>query len=667
MLQTSLPIAQQLAALPDQPGVYKFYDAKGALLYVGKAKSLRSRVRSYFLKTATLEPHKHQMVTEIAEIQYLLAETPTQALHFEADLVRHERPRYNVKLRDDKHYPYIRINVQDPWPKTMVARKMQRDGARYFGPFTDATSVRQTLDTINRLFPHILCNRVITGNDPRACLYYHIKRCPAPCIGAINNDDYRQIVDQMVGFLDGKSDSVLADMRREMEGAAEVLEFERAADLRDRIRAAERVVTQQQIVYSSMADEDVIGVHHEGPYSAVQVFLVRGGRLIGREHFVLDGHGDDSEAEIVWSFIVQYYSQTSDIPDELVLPVAVDDMDALRVWLTDRRAEAGARSRKKVRVTAPRVGDKRKLIELATNNAREVLERLRQQWLADEARTTGAVVELQELLDLAQLPHRIECYDVSHVQGSNQVASMVVFESGQPRRSDYRRFKIKHEHGNNDYLSMQEVIGRRFRRALTGQLRRAGELGSWEGVEEPTADGAVAEGSAAEADGALRDGSGGEQEAEPAGGWAEMPDLVIIDGGKGQLNAALEVLDTMEITELPVVGLAKENEEIYVRDRATGRALADPVLLPRTSQAMYLVQRIRDEAHRFAITYHRAVRGRTGLRSALDEVEGIGPKRKRELLRRFGSVRGIRAATLEELAAVPGMTLKQAKVLKSSL
>jgi excinuclease ABC subunit C len=661
MLQTSLPIAQQLAALPDQPGVYKFYDAKGVLLYVGKAKSLRSRVRSYFLKTATLEPHKRQMVTEIAEIQYLLAETPTQALHFEADLVRHERPRYNVKLRDDKHYPYIRINVQDPWPKTMVARRMQRDGARYFGPFTDATSVRQTLDTINRLFPHILCNRVITGNDPRACLYYHIKRCPAPCIGAINNQDYRQIVDRMVGFLDGKSDSVLADMRREMEEAAEALEFERAADLRDRIRAAERVVTQQQIVYSSIDDEDVIGVHHEGPYSAVQVFLVRGGRLIGREHFVLDGHGDDTEAEIVWSFIVQYYSQTSDIPDELVLPVAVDDVDAIRVWLTDRRAETGDKSRRKVRVTAPRVGEKRKLIELATNNAREVLERLRQQWLADEARTTGAVVELQELLDLPQLPHRIECYDVSHVQGSNQVASMVVFENGQPRRSDYRRFKIKHEHGNNDYLSMQEVIGRRFRRALTGQLRRAGELGSWESVDEPAADGAAHNASGSD------DGPGVEHEAEPAGGWAEMPDLVIIDGGKGQLNAALEVLDTMEITELPVVGLAKENEEIYVRNRATGRALADPVLLPRTSQALYLVQRIRDEAHRFAITYHRAVRGRTGLRSALDEVEGIGPKRKRELLRRFGSVRGIRAATLEELAAVPGMTLKQAKVLKSSL
>ena len=655
MLETSVPIDQQLARLPDQPGVYKFYDAKGALLYVGKAQSLRSRVRSYFLKSATLEPHKRQMVTEIADIQYLLADSPTQALHFEADLVRHERPRYNVKLRDDKHYPYIRINVQEAWPKTMVARKMQRDGARYFGPFTDATSVRQTLDTVNRLFPHILCNRIITGNDPRACLYYHIKRCPAPCIGAINNEDYRQIVDQMVGFLDGKSDSVLADMRHEMEDAAEVLEFERAADLRDRIRAAERVVTQQQIVYSSMADEDFVGVYHEGPFSAVQVFLVRGGRLIGREHFVLEGQGEESDAEIVWSFLIQYYSQTSDIPDEIVLPTDVDDMDSVRIWLTDRRTEAHTASRRKVRVTAPRAGEKRKLIELATSNAREVLERLRAQWLADEARTTGAVVELQECLDLPQLPHRIECYDISHVQGTNQVASMVVFENGQPRRSAYRRFKIKHELGNNDYLSMQEVIGRRFRRALTGQLRRAGEQGTWESVEAPLADGES------------ESVASPEREPEPEGGWAEMPDLVIIDGGKGQLNAALEILDTMEITELPVVGLAKENEEIYVRERATGRAQAEPVLLPRTSQAMYLVQRIRDEAHRFAITYHRNVRGRTGLRSALDEVQGIGPKRKRELLRRFGSVKGIRAATVEELAAVPGMSLKQAKTLKSSL
>jgi excinuclease ABC subunit C len=644
---TSVPLDKQLARLPDQPGVYKFYDAKGVLLYVGKAQSLRSRVRSYFLKSATLEPHKRQMVTEVTDIQYLLAETPTQALHFEADLVRHERPRYNVKLRDDKHYPYIRINVHEPWPKTMVARKMQRDGARYFGPFTDATSVRQTLDTVNRLFPHILCDRVITGNDPRACLYYHIKRCPAPCIGAINNADYRQIVDQMSDFLDGKSDSVLADMRHDMEAAAETLEFERAADLRDRIRSAERVVTQQQIVYSSIADEDVIGVHHEGPYSAVQVFLVRGGRLIGRQHFVLEGHGEESDDEIVWSFVIQYYSQTSDIPDELVLPVAVDDMESIRIWLTDRRTEGGSKSRRKVRVTAPRAGEKRKLIELATNNAREVLERLRQQWLADEARTTGAVVELQECLGLPQMPNRIECYDISHVQGTSQVASMVVFENGQPRRSAYRRFKIKHELGNNDYLSMQEVIGRRFRRALTGQLRRSGEQGSWESIDDPPDEGTA--------------------EPEAEGGWADMPDLVIIDGGPGQLNAALEILDTMEITELPVVGLAKENEEIFVRDRATGRALQTPVLLPRTSQAMYLVQRVRDEAHRFAITYHRQVRSRTGLRSALDEVQGIGPKRKRELLRRFGSVKGIRAATLEELAAVPGMSLKQARVLKMSL
>ncbi|MBV9601921.1 MAG: excinuclease ABC subunit UvrC, partial [Chloroflexi bacterium] len=386
-------------------------------------------------------------------------------------------------------------------------------------------------------------------------------------------------------------------------------------------------------------------------------------RLIGREHFVLEGHGDDTDAEIVWSFVVQYYSQSSDIPDEVVLPVAVDDAESIRVWLTDRRVEADARRRRRVRVTAPRAGEKRKLVELATGNAREVLERLRQQWLADEARTTGAVVELQEILDLPQLPNRVECYDVSHVQGTNQVASMVVFENGQPKRSAYRRFKIKHELGNNDVLSVQEVIGRRFRRALTGQLRRVGEVGSWEGDATAVADG---EASLTDGEASLTDGAA-EPDREPEGGWAEMPDLVIIDGGRAQLNGALEVLDTMEITELPVVGLAKENEELFVRDRTTGRALADPVLLPRASQAMYLVQRIRDEAHRFAITYHRAVRGRSGLRSALDEVEGIGPKRKRELLRRFGSVRGIRAASLEELAAVPGMTLKQAKVLKSSL
>jgi len=642
VLQTTLSLQEQLKRLPDKPGVYKFYDAKGALLYVGKAKSLRSRVRSYFLKTATIEPHKQHMVTEVADIQYLLAETPTMALHFEADLVRHEQPRYNVKLRDDKHYPYIRINVHEPWPTTMVARKMQRDGARYFGPFTDASSVRQTLDTINRLFPHILCNRVITGNDPRACLYYHIKRCPAPCIGAINNADYRQIVDQMIGFLDGKSDKVLHELRQQMLDAAEKLEFERAADLRDRVRAAERVVTQQQIVYSSISDEDIVGVHHEGPYSCVQVFLIRGGRLIAREHFVLEGQGEESEEEIVWAFVVQYYSRSSDIPDEVVLPDELEDMESIRVWLSDRRRELGTFCRK-VRVTAPRTGEKRKVVELATTNAREVLANLQQQWLADEARTTGAVVELQELLNLPQLPNRIECYDISHVQGTNQVGSMVVFENGQPRRSAYRRFKIKHELGNNDFLSMQEVVGRRFRRALAGQLRRTPEAGAWD--DAPSEDGAD----------------------EPEAKWAEMPELVIIDGGKGQLNAALEVLDGMEITELPVVGLAKENEEIFVRDRATGRAKMDPVILPRTSQAMYLVQRIRDEAHRFAITYHRQVRGRTGLRSALDEVQGIGPKRKRELLRRFGSVRGIRSATLEELAAVPGMTLNQARILKTVL
>ncbi|MBV9358474.1 MAG: excinuclease ABC subunit UvrC [Chloroflexi bacterium] len=639
-----VPLEEQLAHLPDEPGVYKFSDARGSLLYVGKAKSLKNRVRSYFQKPDTLDPVKRQMVTEIADVQYLLAETPAQALVWEADLVRSERPRYNVKLRDDKHYPYIRINVQDPWPKTMVARRAPRDGARYFGPFTDASSVRQTLDTVNRLFPHILCTRIITGTDPRACLYYHIKRCPAPCIGAIDNEGYRQIIDQMVGFLDGKSDAVLATMRRDMEDAADRLEFERAADLRDRIRAAEKVVTQQQVLYTGLADQDVVGLYRDGSVSCVQVLLVRSGRLTGREHFVLEGTGQEADGEILGSFLSQFYGQASDVPEELVLPALPEDADVLRTWLSERRAELSGLHR--LRLTVPVQGEKRRLVELAGENAREALEQLQQQWLADVDRTTGAVVELQELLNLPQIPNRIECYDISHVQGTNQVASMVVFDNGQPRRSAYRRFKIKHSEGNNDYLSMQEVIGRRFRRALTGQVRRRGEEGSWDEVDEP---------------------ADGEEETAAEAAWAEMPDLVIIDGGKGQLNAALEVLDGMDITELPVVGLAKENEELFVRDRATGRAGAEPTVLPRTSQALYLVQRIRDEAHRFAITYHRQVRSRGGLRSALDEIQGIGPKRKRELLRRFGSVRGIRSASLEDLAAVPGMTLKQAKAVKANL
>src|SRR5919205_1059880 len=318
-----MKLAEQLRLLPDRPGVYLFKDGRGKLLYVGKAESLRDRVRSYFQASTSFDqahqPKLRQMTAQAQSVEYILTESPIQALIWENDLVRKEQPRFNTKLRDDKHYPYIRIDVQNPWPVARVSRRIERDGARYFGPFPHATSVRQTLDTLSRLFPQILCNRVITGNDPRACLYLHIKRCPAPCIGAIDNTDYRAIIDQMVAFLDGKADDALADMRREMEAAAEQLEFERAADLRDRIRAAEKVVTQQQIVYTSLADEDIVGLCRQGVYSCVQVFLIRGGRLIGREHFVLEGPGDDDEAEVLGSFVSQYYSQSGDVPQGLVL------------------------------------------------------------------------------------------------------------------------------------------------------------------------------------------------------------------------------------------------------------------------------------------------------------------------------------------------------------
>ena len=618
MLETSLPIDQQLARLPDQPGVYKFYDAKGVLLYVGKAKSLRSRVRSYFLKSATLEPHKRQMVTEIADIQYLLAETPTQALHFEADLVRHERPRYNVKLRDDKHYPYIRINVQEPWPKTMVARKMQRDGARYFGPFTDATSVRQTLDTINRLFPHILCNRVITGNDPRACLYYHIKRCPAPCIGAINNADYRQIVDQMVGFLDGKSDSVLADMRHEMEArrrSAGVRTRRRPARSHPRRRAGRHPAADRLLVDGRRGLRRRLprgpvlgGAGVPGPRrTADRPRALRPGRPGRRER------GRDR--------VVVRRSSTTARPatsrTSSCCRAAVDDMDSMRVWLTDRRAEATARRAPQgARHGAARGREAQADRAGHQQRARGARTPARQQWLADEARTTGAVVELQECLDLPQLPNRIECYDISHVQGTNQVASMVVFENGQPQRSAYRRFKIKHELGNNDVLSMQEVIGRRFRRALTGQLRRAGEQGTWE-TAEPTA---RRPGDETDDEAATRER---EPEPSPRAAGPKCPTWSSSTAARASSTRALEILDTMEITELPVVGLAKENEEIFVRDRATGRAQADagPVCRARRRRCTWCSASATKRTASRSPTTATCAGGR-GLRSALDDVAG---------------------------------------------
>lgn len=623
-LSTRPKLAEALRTLPARAGVYLFKDGQGRLLYVGKAESLRDRVRSYFHDEAQLTPKIQRVVEQAEQLEYILTDSPVQALIWENDLVRKEQPRYNTKLRDDKHYPYIRINVQDPWPVVRVTRRMVRDGARYFGPFPHATSVRQTLDTLSRLFPHILCNRTITGNDPRACLYLHIKRCPAPCIGLIDNAGYRRIIDEMIRFLEGKNRRVMEELRREMEEAAERLEFERAADLRDRLRAAERVIEQEKLGYTTLSDQDILGLARDDAHACLQVFYIRGGQLARRDPYFMVNTEGESDRAILTAFVKQFYGQASEIPEEIVLPEEIDELEAIRAWLKQLRGRA-------VRLVAPQRGEKRRVVELASRNAAEALERMKTEWLADQQKTSEALWEIQEYLQLSSAPRRIECYDISNIQGTSSVASMVVFEDGRPKRSEYRRFQIKTVVGANDFASHQEVLRRRFRRALVAR-----------GVREDD-------------EGLSR------RDAARLEAWGQIPDLVIIDGGKGQLNAALEVMAELELTEIPVVGLAKENEEIFVKGRS------QPILLPRGSQGLYLVQRIRDEAHRFAITYHRNLRGKRSIKSALDDIPGIGPSRKRALLRRFGSIKGIREAPIEEIAAVPGMTRASAEAVKAAL
>ncbi|MCC6177894.1 MAG: excinuclease ABC subunit UvrC [Chloroflexi bacterium] len=712
-------LAEQLRNLPDRPGVYLFKDGRGRLLYVGKAESLKDRVRSYFQPSTSFDrahqPKLRQMVAQAQAVEYILTDSPIQALIWENDLVRKEQPRYNTKLRDDKHYPYIRIDVQNPWPVARVSRRIEKDGARYFGPFPHATSVRQTLDTLSRLFPQILCSRTITGTDARACLYYHIKRCPAPCIGAIDNTGYRELVDGMVRFLDGKNQEVIRILEREMEDAAENLEFERAADLRDRLAAARKVVEQEKVGYTTQVDQDVLGLARDGGHACVQLFLMRDGQLARRDSFLLEDAEDETESSVLTSFVTQYYARATDLPAELVLPADLENAETIAEWLRQVKG-------RRVELTVPRRGDKRRIVELAARNARDTLEQQKAEWLADAEKTGEAAFQLQEALGLPRPPRRIECYDISHVQGTNQVASMVVFEDGKPNRAHYKRFKIKHQEGNNDFLSMQEVIRRRFRRALdaakvtpsTEHARSAGPYLLLDAATSPAAERAGGDeaarrdqmvdtkarpgvalsidlpvlgrratqrtedghrtgtrgdandealGGALADDGTFEDGSTGLDAAglDAASAWGLFPDLVIIDGGKGQLSAAVEVMDDLELSEIPIVGLAKENEEIFLKGRS------DPVILPRTSQALYLVQRIRDEAHRFAITYHRKIRTKSGLRSQLEDVPGVGPTRKKALLRKYGSLKAIRAASVEDLAAVSGMSRSAAVSVKRTL
>lgn len=602
---------EQLKALPQKPGVYLFGDASGNVLYVGKAANLQSRVRSYFGTPHSLSPKLQRMVSRVSDFEFLVTDSEQEALILECTLIKKHRPRYNVRLKDDKTYPYLKISVTNEWPRVYITRRVEKDGSRYFGPYASAGSVRRTLDLLRKLFAFRSCRKEITGIDRRPCLEYDIHRCSGPCIGAVSKGDYREVIHQVIMFLEGKQEMVVRELERKMAQASERLEFEQAAVIRDQIRAVEKVTEQQKISSTVMGEQDVIALAQNKEQAYVEVFFIRGGKLIERDHFIMQGTQDEEPGQIMSSFLNQFYDSATYIPPLILLQHLPEDPAIIKSRLESKR---GA----KVALRVPQRGEKKRLVDMVTENARQGLEQLMVKWLADLETTAAALEELRRELRLPQAPKRLECYDVSDIRGTSAVGSMVVFQDGQPKPAHYRRFRIKTVAGADDYAMIQEVLRRRFKR-----------LGGLEGADTSV--------------------------------WTIVPDLVLIDGGRGHLTSALDAMKEMGVNSIPVAALAKEREELFRPE------VSHPIVLPRTSPALYLVQRIRDEAHRFALGYHHRVRRSEAMTSALDNVPGIGPKRKRALLKRFGSVRSIKEAPIDEVAAVMGMTRSLAQRVKEYL
>ncbi len=635
-------IQSVLNSLPHKPGIYIMKDAQGTILYVGKAISLYNRVRSYFQESTDLSPKNRSMVAKVDDIEFLVVKNEVEALVLESNYIKQYRPKYNVLLRDDKSYPYIKVALTEDFPRVYRVRSFARDGNRYFGPYTNSGAVDATLDLLNKLFSFRTCRYDAanwapprSGEPPagwkqkllaRPCTQYYIHRCTAPCVAYTTREEYDKVIQQVILFLEGRHDEVLEQLQEKMQAAAENLNFEEAARIRDHIKAVERILEKQRIISTEgQDDQDVIALASGEDETCAQVFFFRNGKLVGREYFILQGTRESAPGEVMGSFFTQFYESSPHIPAEIIVEVEPDDRTVLQAWLKEKRKGA-------VSIVAPKRGEKLRLVEMVKQNAREVLEQQRIKWLSDSQKTQLALEEIQAALNLAAPPYRIECYDISNTQGTNSVGAMVVFEAGRPKNSEYRRFKIKTVEGPNDFASHQEMLRRRFRRHsgndYAGDVQQEAPLASDETqVEQPL-----------------------QHE------WA-MPDLVIIDGGKGQLSAAMEVLQELHI-DVPTVGLAKENEEIFTPGSP------DPIVLPRSSQGLYMVQRIRDEAHRFGITYHRKLRSDRTFKSVLDEIPGIGPKRKQALMKHYGSVKAISTASIDDLAALNGMTRDAAEKVK---
>ncbi|MBP8864299.1 MAG: excinuclease ABC subunit UvrC [Anaerolineae bacterium] len=607
-------IEQQLATLPTKPGVYLMHNLKGQVIYVGKAINLANRVRSYFHASAQENAKTRRLVAEIASLEWIITDSEVEALILEANLIKKYRPRFNVRLKDDKRYPYLKITPED-FPKVLITRRMEQDGGRYFGPYTSTGALRETLDLLRRLFPYRTCDREITGTDAKPCLYFDLKLCLGPCIGAVDRTEYLTMLAQLTEFMEGRTENVMRDLERQIREAAEALHFERAARVRDRLLALRQVTERQKIVTTAALNQDVIALARDESNACVEVFFVRNGKLLGREYFVMEGGAGADDNEIMTAFLQQFYANAATIPPEILLPAQVAEAAVLQDWLRTQRGDV-------VYLNVPHEGAARELLDLAATNATETLTMLKAQWEADKHRNELALQELQTALGLPRAPVRIECYDISTTQGVEVVGSMVVFEHGVAKKSDYRRFKIKTVTGQDDFASMREVLMRRFdrwRRVSSGELK----------------------------------GTRGSQ------GWGKLPDLVVVDGGKGQLGVATEVLQTFELQDqVPVVGLAKRHEELFKPGESHS------LVLEPTDPAILLLRRIRDEAHRFAITYHRQRRQKRGLASQLDEIPGIGPVKRRGLLSHFGSLAAIQSASIEELTQVRGISTTLATVIQ---
>ena len=602
-------IQEELKKLPGKPGVYIMHDENDHIIYVGKAVSLKNRVRQYFQSSRNKGIKIEQMVTHIRRFEYIVTDSELEALVLECNLIKEHRPKYNTMLMDDKAYPFIKVTVNETFPRVMLARTMQKDKAKYFGPYTSSQAVRDTIDLLHKLYHIRSCSRILPRDigKERPCLNYHIRQCDAPCQGYISKEEYGRAVAEVIHFLNGNFEGILKSLEEKMQDASDALEFEKAIEYRELLNSVKKVAQKQKITDSSGEDRDILAVAMEEEDAVVQVFFIRGGRLIGRDHFYLRITKGETAGSILDSFIKQYYAGTPFIPGELMVQKELEDQELIEEWLSSKRGG-------KVNIRVPKKGTKEKLVELAANNAQLVLSKDKERLKREEGRTIGAVKEIAGLLGLEEIK-RMEAYDISNTNGFESVGSMVVYERGKPKRNDYRKFKIKGIKGADDYGSMREVLTRRFTHGMKER-----------------------------------------EDSKEIGGFTAFPDLILMDGGKGQVNVALQVLDELKL-DIPVCGMVKDDHHrtrgLYYQN--------EEIAIDRSSEAFRLVTRIQDEAHRFAIEYHKQLRGKGQVHSILDDIEGIGPARRKALMRQFSSLDDIKAATAEELAAIPSMNEKAAE------